>query len=228
MKRILVLSSTVWRTLCEFGGLCPPQTDPWSAHNGEVNEARSPKGAARKCFLGLLSSPKEENEHVFSLFCHPKWQGNLWWSHTFFSCLFSLYRIQVDGWNAALFLYIQFVVKPQFSVESVWAECLALVQSCWWNTTNRLQHPKQGRLESNQQFFYACTINLIFGPLFLQCISSRSFFNAVSVHCMLDFKGKGLCFAVTVRDKLWSVLDVLSQFIGVSPRTVNSGNGVRG
>lgn len=53
------------------------QTDPWSAHSGEVNEAGSPKGAARKCFLGLLSSPKEENERVFSLFCHPKWLGHL-------------------------------------------------------------------------------------------------------------------------------------------------------
>lgn len=51
-------------------------------------------------------------------------------------------------------LYIQYVVEPQFSVESVWVESLALVQNCWWNTTNRLQHPKQGRLESNQHFFF--------------------------------------------------------------------------
>lgn len=66
-------------------------------------------------------------------------------------------------------LYIQFVDEPQFSVESVWAKHLALVQNCWWNTTNRLQHPKQGRLEANQQtllfVYHQCDIWTTVSPV---------------------------------------------------------------
>lgn len=87
-----------------------------------------------------------------------------------FLSLFSLYRIQVDGWNAAL-LYIQFVVKPQFNVKSVWAERLALVLYRAADETLLIGYSTLNKDVSSliSFFFYACTINLIFGPLFLQC-----------------------------------------------------------
>ncbi len=104
-----------------------------------------------------------------------------------------------------LSLYIQYVVEPQFSVESVWVDHLALVQNCWWKTTNRLQHPKQGHLESNQHFFFCVPSMWYLDHCFSSVVGSR----LVWVHWMLGFKGKGLCFAFAARDKLWSVLDVL-------------------
>lgn len=109
-----------------------------------------------------------------------------------FLSLFSLYRIQVDGWNAAL-LYIQFVVKPQFSVKSVWAKRLALVLYRAADETLLIGYSTLNKDVSSLISIFFMRVPLIW--YLDHCFFSAAGFEAVSLHWILGFKGKVLCYS---------------------------------
>lgn len=160
MKRIQVLSSTVWRTLwIVVVHFAVNQTDPCQPTEVRWMRPDRQRELPGSAFLAYCVLPKKKTSVWSPRLVIPSGLDSCDDWHTFVSCLFFLlllFFVQYSSrWLKCCPVYIYSSWLSHSSPwNQFWEEHLALVQNCWWNTTNRLQHPKQGHLESNQQCFW--------------------------------------------------------------------------
>ncbi len=209
MKRIQVLSSTVWRTLCELWWSLLP-TLLWTKRIlvspqrwGEWG--RIAKGSCQEVFSWpIVFSRRRKRVCVL-----PVLLSQVAWTLVMIAYfLFSSFFFVQDSsrWLKCCPVYIYSMWS---SHSSAWSQCEWSVWH-WYRTADETLLIGYSTLNKDVSSLISIFFFYVPSTWYLDhCFSGAVGSWLVWVHWMLGFKGKGLCFAFAARDKLWSVLDVL-------------------